>query len=99
MRLPSSIMLYQRCCLVLTFSLIWLNGSFAQNNNDASVSLGEEQTTSIGGKPHLAQQSLGERSAKPFYMAVKTNFLLDIIATPNIGVELYLGRKWSVAAN
>lgn len=36
---------------------------------------------------------------KPFYMAVKTNMLYDILALPNLGVEFYLGRNWSVAAN
>ena len=36
---------------------------------------------------------------KPFYMALKTNMLFDALALPNIGVEFYLGRKWSAAAN
>ena len=35
----------------------------------------------------------------PFYMAVKTNMLYDALAVPNLGVEFYLGRNWSVAAN
>lgn len=39
------------------------------------------------------------RSRKPFYMAVKTNMLYDAIAVPNIGVEFYAGRSWSVGAN
>lgn len=36
---------------------------------------------------------------KPFYMAVKTNMLYDAALVPNIGVEFYLGKKWSLAAN
>lgn len=36
---------------------------------------------------------------KPFYMAVKTNMLYDAAALPNIGVEFYLGRNWSVSAD
>lgn len=36
---------------------------------------------------------------KPFYMAVKTNMLYDALAVPNIGVEFYLGKNWSVAGN
>jgi len=36
---------------------------------------------------------------RPFYMSVKTNMLYDILALPNIGVEFYLGRNWSIAAN
>lgn len=38
-----------------------------------------------------------ERS--PFYMALKTNMLYDLLAVPNIGVEFYLGKNWSVSAN
>ena len=34
-----------------------------------------------------------------FYMAIKTNMLYDALITPNIGVEFYLGKKWSVAGN
>ena len=36
---------------------------------------------------------------KPFYMAVKTNMLYDLALVPNIGVEFYLGKRWSVAAD
>jgi hypothetical protein len=35
---------------------------------------------------------------KPFYMALKTNLLADLAITPNIGIEFYLGRGFSVAA-
>ena len=33
------------------------------------------------------------------YLAVKTNMLYDALLVPNIGVELYLGKDWSVGAN
>ena len=33
---------------------------------------------------------------KPFYMAVKTNLLYDAALVPNIGLEVYLGKGWSV---
>lgn len=36
---------------------------------------------------------------KPFYMAIKTNLLYDAVAIPNVGVEFYLGRDWSVDAD
>lgn len=39
------------------------------------------------------------RGRRPFYMAVKTNLLYDALVIPNIGLELYLGRGWSVAGN
>ena len=32
-------------------------------------------------------------------IAVKTNALYDILITPNIGVELYLGKDWSLAGH
>lgn len=38
-------------------------------------------------------------SRKPFYMALKTNMLYDLLAVPNIGAEFYLGRSFSAAAN
>lgn len=32
----------------------------------------------------------------PFYMAVKTNMLYDALLVPNIGVEFYVGKNWSL---
>lgn len=44
--------------------------------------------------------SPGEKeSARPFYMDIKSNMLYDALLVPNIGVEFYLGRNWSVAGN
>ena len=40
-----------------------------------------------------------EEKQKPFYMAVKTNMLYDVLVVPNIGVEFYLGKNWSVSGN
>lgn len=36
---------------------------------------------------------------KPFYMSVKTNMLYDALLVPNIGLEFYLGKNWSVAGS
>jgi len=36
---------------------------------------------------------------KPFYMALKTNMLFDALLVPNISLEFYLGRKFSLAAD
>lgn len=36
---------------------------------------------------------------RPFFMGIRTNMLYDVLAVPNIGVEFYLGRNWSVAGN
>lgn len=35
----------------------------------------------------------------PFYMAVYSNMLLDLLAVPNLGVEFYLGKGWSIAGS
>lgn len=36
---------------------------------------------------------------KPLYLAVKTNMLYDALLVPNLGIEAYLGKDWSIAAN
>ena len=36
---------------------------------------------------------------KPFYWALKTNALYDVMLVPNIGVEFAANKQWSVAAN
>lgn len=36
---------------------------------------------------------------KAFYMGLKTNLLYDALLVPNIGVELYLGKGWTVGGN
>ena len=38
-------------------------------------------------------------SRTPFYMGVKTNMLYDALLVPNIGVEFYLGKNWSIAGD
>lgn len=36
---------------------------------------------------------------KPFYMALKTNLLLDALAIPEGGIEFYLGKNFSIVGN
>lgn len=36
---------------------------------------------------------------KPFYMALKSNLLYDVALVPNIGIEFYVGRGWSLGGN
>ena len=40
-----------------------------------------------------------EAEKKPFYMALKTNMLYDAALVPNIGVEFYLGKGWTIGGN
>ena len=37
--------------------------------------------------------------SRPLYMALKTNMLYDLAAVPNVGIEFYLGKNWSIGAN
>ena len=46
----------------------------------------------------IVNQALGQ-CRLPIYMSLQTNMLYDLLITPNIGVEFYLGRKFSVDAN
>lgn len=39
------------------------------------------------------------RHKDPFYMAIYTNMLYDAVAVPNLGMEFYLGKNWSLGAN
>lgn len=38
-------------------------------------------------------------STKPLYLNAKTNMLYDALLIPNIGLEVDLGKRWSIAAN
>lgn len=38
-------------------------------------------------------------ASRPFYWALKTNALYDVAMVPNVGVEIYIGKGWSVNAN
>lgn len=40
-----------------------------------------------------------EPEKTPFLWALKTNALYDLALVPNLGVEFYLGKNWSVGAN
>ena len=39
------------------------------------------------------------KEPKKFYMALKTNMLYDVLLVPNIGVEFYLGKGWTIGAD
>ncbi|AVM58615.1 hypothetical protein C3V43_13330 [Bacteroides heparinolyticus] len=49
--------------------------------------------------PEPAEPVSASRERRPFYMAVKTNLLYDAVVLPNLGLEFYVGRGWSVAGN
>jgi hypothetical protein len=45
------------------------------------------------------QQEEPSKEKKPYYIAAKTNLLYDAAIIPNVGVEVYLGKNFSVAGN
>lgn len=48
----------------------------------------------------VAPMSVGMPAAdRPFYMALKSNMLSDILALPELGVEFYLGKNLSIVGN
>lgn len=49
--------------------------------------------------PEPEEAAPAPREHRPFYMALKTNLLYDAVVLPNLGLEFYLGRGWSVAGN
>lgn len=53
----------------------------------------------VNSTPNPQPEIVSEPSCKPFYMAIKTNLLYDAILIPNVGIEFYLGKNWSVAGN
>lgn len=59
----------------------------------------EAPDTTVVEVPLIELQPAVKIQPKPFYMALKTNALYDLLAIPNIGVEFYLGKNWSAAAN
>lgn len=50
---------------------------------------------SVGAIPLRLEQAPG----KPFYMALKSNLIADVLALPEIGAEFYLGKGLSVVGN
>ncbi len=54
----------------------------------------------IGMQQHAAQLPVTPTAPRrPFYMSIKTNMLYDLALTPNLGVEFYLGKNFSIAAD
>lgn len=54
----------------------------------------------VPGITHLnTMYSKKKETSEPFYMGIKSNMLYDALLVPNIGVEFYLGKNWSVTGN
>lgn len=64
-----------------------------------SANVVSSKVLNIGLKPVMPKASGPEKSKRPLYIAAKTNMLYDVAIVPNAGVEFYLGKNFSVAAN
>lgn len=58
------------------------------------TSFAEPNGISISAKRDVMQ----EVRKKPWYVGVKTNMLYDALLVPNGGLEIYLGKNWSIDA-
>lgn len=59
-----------------------------------------EYTTELVAEPApVAAEEPATAERKPFYMVLKTNLLYDAALVPNIGVEFYVGRGWTIGAD
>lgn len=47
----------------------------------------------------VVEPMVKEEPKKPLYMAIKTNGLYDLALIPNIALEVYLGKNWSLSGN
>lgn len=58
----------------------------------------EEAATAAAMAAEVMAQ-LDERACRPLQMALKTNLLYDAALVPNIGMEFYLGKGWTIGAD
>ena len=70
------------------------------NQEGAPAPVAELVIKSEVASPELTNEPtpVATSSKKPFYMAIKTNMLYDVVAVPNISAEFYLGKGFSLSA-
>jgi hypothetical protein len=94
---------------VVTCSEDWVTTTVAEDGsinvtvagNEAHKTRSAAITVECLGKTEqmVVTQEGVEKEQKPFYMAAKTNMLYDLGIVPNVGVEFYLGKNFSVVGN
>ncbi|WP_308761152.1 DUF3575 domain-containing protein [uncultured Bacteroides sp.] len=70
------------------------NTQTADTESTATLYNGKEEETTL---PENGAKESAEK--KPFYMAVKTNLLYDAALVPNVGLEYYFGKGWSIGGD
>lgn len=83
-----------------------LDSLLTQYSDSISVqredSLLAQKTDSIAAKKKTPEKrdSIAENdSIRPFYMNLRTNMLYDAALVPNLGIEFYLGKNFSIGGN
>lgn len=66
--------------------------------SDGRVSLETSFAESNGISISAKRDVMQEVRKKPWYVGVKTNMLYDAMLVPNGGLEIYLGKNWSIDA-
>ena len=94
---------------VVTSDATWLKinttdtdkATFTVAENHAEQPRSANLTVEAYGKTYdvVVNQEPAVKVLKPFYMAAKTNMLYDLAIVPNVGLEFYLGKNFSVAGN
>ena len=64
------------------------------SDSDAEQPISPFETTA----DHEATSSDADQEDRPFYWMLKTNMLYDLGATPNVGIEVSIGHRWTIAA-
>lgn len=65
----------------------------------SSQAIGQEDYRKFLSADSTGSHNIVEKERTPFIAAMKTNLLMDLIAIPNAGVEISLGKEWSLSAN
>ena len=80
----------------------WIEPAEPVQTEEAVAETVPQSQPEVSPQPEQPIQPSGEdneKRLKPFYMAVKTNLLYDAALVPNLGVEFYLKKGWSIGAS
>lgn len=75
------------------------NGALLSKFAEEINSYESETTTRIAESVVEPEPAPESEQSSPFYMSIQTNMLYLLAAVPNIGIEFYLGKNWSIDTN
>ncbi len=82
--------------VILSYDRTWTQTQYPALATEISLATPEPKMPTLD-IPSISP--VQRKMSKPFYMALKTNMLYDAALIPNIGVEFYLGKNFSVSAD